>query len=81
LAVVDPAFKPVAPIRSLRKKILIGGVLGSLGLALTFGMVLVWKDDRLRSAEDLQRFGLPTLLCAVPPPELGAENQGDVQES
>jgi uncharacterized protein involved in exopolysaccharide biosynthesis len=72
LVVVDPAFKPVAPLRSPRKKILIGGLLGSLGLALTFGLCLAWKDDRLRSTGDLQRFGLPTLLCEVPPPEAGS---------
>lgn len=81
LVVVDPAFKPVAPIRSTRKKTLLGGLLGSLGLALAFGMILVWKDDRLRSAEDVQRFGLPMLLCAVPPPGPNGEGQGDVQES
>ena len=72
LVVVDPAFKPVAPFRSPRKKILIVGLLGSLGLALTFGLSLAWKDDRLRSAGDLQRFDLPPLLCEVPPPGPGA---------
>jgi uncharacterized protein involved in exopolysaccharide biosynthesis len=73
LVVVDPAFKPVVPLRSPRKKILIAGLLSSLGLSLTFGLSLAWKDDRLRSAGDLQRFGLPTLLCEVPPPETGSQ--------
>jgi hypothetical protein len=72
LVVVDPAFKPVAPLRSPRKKLLIAGLLSSLGISLTFGLCLAWKDDRLRSAGDLQRFGLPTLLCEVPPPEPGS---------
>ncbi len=69
LVVIDPAFKPVAPLRSPRKKILIAGLLSSLGLALTFSLCLAWKDDRLRSAADLQRFSLPGLLCEVPPAE------------
>jgi hypothetical protein len=79
LVVIDPAFKPVAPLRSPRKKILIAGLLSSLGLSLTFGLCLAWKDDRLHTAGDLQRFGLPTLLCEVPPPEPGSRAEGNVQ--
>jgi hypothetical protein len=81
LAVVDPAFKPVAPLRSPRKKVLIAGLLGSLGLSLTFGLSLAWKDDRLRSAGDLRRFGLPPLLCEVPPPERSSRAHAKIQGS
>lgn len=68
LVVVDPAYKPVVPVRSPRIKILALGAAGSLLVALAVGLVLVLRDDRLRRASDLRRFGLPSLLCEVPRP-------------
>jgi uncharacterized protein involved in exopolysaccharide biosynthesis len=69
LVVADPAFKPVAPLRSPRRKILIAGLLGSMVLSLAVGLGRAWRDDRLHSVEDLQRFDLPPLLCEIPNPE------------
>jgi len=68
LVVIDPAFKPAAPIRSPRPKILLGGGFVSLLIALATGLGLVLRDDRLYGASDVQRFGLPALLAEVPPP-------------
>jgi hypothetical protein len=68
LVVVDPAYKPVAPVRSARSKILAIGVFGSVCFALAISLVLAFRDDRLRRVADLRRFGLPALLCEVPPP-------------
>jgi hypothetical protein len=68
LVVVNPAYKPVVPLRSHRSKILaLGGTLSLLS-AFSIGLLLALRDDRLRHATDLQRFGLPPLLCEVPPP-------------
>lgn len=69
LVVVDPANKPATPIRSARSKVLLLGLAGTLALALLIGAFRTLKDDRLRSAEDLYRFGLPALLCEVPTPK------------
>jgi len=68
LVVLDPAFRPAAPIRSLRLKIILAGMFASLLIALVAGLGLVLKDDRLYGASDVQRFGLPPLLTQVPPP-------------
>jgi uncharacterized protein involved in exopolysaccharide biosynthesis len=68
LVVVDPAYKPVIPVRSPRSKIAAKGAAGSLFFALAVSLVLVFRDDRLRRAADLRRFSLPALLCEVPPP-------------
>jgi capsular polysaccharide biosynthesis protein len=68
LVVLDPAFRPAAPIRSPRLKVLLAGVFASLLMALATGLGLVLRDDRLYRASDVQRFGLPTLLAEVPPP-------------
>jgi uncharacterized protein involved in exopolysaccharide biosynthesis len=68
LVVLDPAFRPAAPIRSPRLKVLLVGVFASLLMALATGLGLVLRDDRLYRASDVQRFGLPTLLAEVPPP-------------
>jgi uncharacterized protein involved in exopolysaccharide biosynthesis len=68
LVVVDPAYKPVVPVRSPRFKIIVVGVAGSLFLGLAVSLLLVLRDDRLRCAADLRRFGLPALLCEVPRP-------------
>jgi hypothetical protein len=69
LVIVDPAFKPIVPLRSTRNKVLAIGVLVSLGLALGMSSFMTLRDDRLQGPEDLLRFGLPTLLCEVPAPE------------
>lgn len=68
LVVVDPAYKPVVPVRSARSKILAKGIAVSLFFAVAVGLALVLRDDRLRRAADLRRFRLPALLCEVPPP-------------
>jgi uncharacterized protein involved in exopolysaccharide biosynthesis len=68
LVVVDPAYKPVAPVRSSRLKIILLGGAISLVLALFIGMLLALRDDRLRHPADLRRFDLPPLLCEIPPP-------------
>jgi uncharacterized protein involved in exopolysaccharide biosynthesis len=68
LVVLDPAFRPAAPIRSPRLKILLAGVFASLLISLATGLGLVLRDDKLYRASDVQRFGLPTLLAEVPPP-------------
>jgi uncharacterized protein involved in exopolysaccharide biosynthesis len=68
IVVVDPAYKPVVPIRSSRTKILAAGTFGSLLFAIAVGLAMVSRDDRLRRAADLRRFNLPALLCEVPPP-------------
>jgi uncharacterized protein involved in exopolysaccharide biosynthesis len=68
LVIVDPAYLPVVPVRSPRRKIAAGGVAGSAVLALAIGLLVVLRDDRLRKAADLRRFKLPPLLCEVPPP-------------
>jgi uncharacterized protein involved in exopolysaccharide biosynthesis len=68
LVVADPAYKPVVPLRSWRSKILALGGAFSLLSALAIGLLLAMRDDRLRQSTDLQRFGLPPLLCEVPPP-------------
>ena len=68
LVVVDPAYKPVAPVRSARSKVLAIGIFGSLFLAFAVGVALVVKDERIRCTADLRRFNLPDLLCEVPPP-------------
>lgn len=73
LVIVDPAFKPIVPLRSTRNKILAIGVLVSLGLAVGMSFFMTVRDDRLQGPEDLQRFGLPTLLCEVPAPEPESE--------
>jgi hypothetical protein len=68
LVVLDPAYKPVIPVRSGRTKIAAKGVAGSLFFAIAASLALVFRDDRLRRAADLRRFSLPALLCEVPPP-------------
>jgi uncharacterized protein involved in exopolysaccharide biosynthesis len=69
IQVLDPAFMPASPIRSPRLKIgLIGAVASLLG-AMAVGLGLVLKDDRIYRATDVKRFGLPTLLAEVPPPD------------
>jgi hypothetical protein len=68
VVVLDPAFRPAAPIRSPRLKILLAGVFASLLISLTTGLGLVLRDDKLYRASDVQRFGLPALLAEVPPP-------------
>jgi uncharacterized protein involved in exopolysaccharide biosynthesis len=68
IVVVDPAYKPVVPIRSSRAKILAAGTLASLIVGVIVGLVMVFRDDRVRRAADLRRFKLPALLCEVPPP-------------
>ena len=68
LVLVDPATKPVIPSSSARHKILAEGMAASLLIAIAISLVLVLRDDRLRRAADLRHFGLPTLLCEVPPP-------------
>jgi len=73
LVIVDPAFKPVVPLRSTRTKILLIGVLASLCLSLSMSLFVTLRDDRLCGAQDLLRFGLPGLLCEVPDPEKSEE--------
>lgn len=73
LVIVDPAFKPVAPLRSTRNKVLVIGLLVSLGLAVGLSLLVTLRDDRLRGPEDLLRFDLPPLLCEVPAPEDDSE--------
>jgi hypothetical protein len=68
IVVVDPAYKPVVPVRSSRAKILAAGTSGSLLFAIAVGLAMVFRDDRLRRAADFRRFKLPALLCEVPPP-------------
>lgn len=68
IVVVDPALKPVAPVRSPRPKVLLLGAALSLFVAFSVGLLLTIRDDRLRHATDLQRFDLPPLLCEIPPP-------------
>lgn len=68
LVIVDPAYRPVVPVRSPRLKIAAGGFVGSTFLAIAIGLLVVLRDDRLRRAADLRRFKLPPLLCEVPPP-------------
>ena len=68
LVVVDPAFRPVAPLRSSRAKTIGLGSALSLLLALALGLLFAIRDDRLRRSADLRRFDLPPLLCEVPPP-------------
>lgn len=67
LVVVAPASKPVAPLRSPRFTLIALGSVVSLLSALSVGLLFAIRDDRLRSAVDLRRFGLPPLLCEVPP--------------
>lgn len=73
LVIVDPAFKPVAPLRSTRNKVLIIGLLASLALAVGLSLFVTLWDDQLRGREDLLRFGLPPLLCEVPAPDPESE--------
>jgi uncharacterized protein involved in exopolysaccharide biosynthesis len=68
LVVVDPAYRPVVPVRSARLKIIAVGAAGTFFLAVVLSLLLVLRDDRLRHAADLRRFRLPALLCEVPPP-------------
>lgn len=67
LDVVAPATKPTEPV-GLPRSVTIGlGVSASLALALVIGLLIAINDDRLREAADIRRFGLPQLLCEVPP--------------
>jgi hypothetical protein len=68
IVVVDPAYKPVVPIRSSRAKILAAGSFASVIFAIAVGVAMVFRDDRLRRSADLRRFNLPALLCEIPPP-------------
>jgi uncharacterized protein involved in exopolysaccharide biosynthesis len=68
LVVVNPAFKPVVPLRSHRSKILALGGAVSLLFALSVGLLFAMRDDRLQHAVDIRRFGLPPLLSEIPPP-------------
>jgi len=68
LVVVDPAFKPVTPLRSARTKVIGIGAVISVLLALSVGLLIAIRDDRIRRPADLRRFDLPPLLCEVPPP-------------
>jgi polysaccharide biosynthesis transport protein len=69
LVLADPAYKPVAPVKSPRTKIAAVGALASLFLAFAVSLAFAFRDDRLRQPADLRRFGLPMLLSEVPPPE------------
>lgn len=68
LVVVDPAYKPVVPLRSSRLKIILLGSAIALVFAISIGLLLAIRDDRLRTVVDLRRFDLPPLLCEIPPP-------------
>jgi hypothetical protein len=66
LVVVDPAFLPVQPERRGRLKIAAAGAAGSLCLALSLSLGVVFMSDRLRTRFDMGRLALPLVLVEVP---------------
>ncbi len=66
LVVVDPAFLPVQAERRGRLKLAAAGAAGSLGLAVSLSLGVVFLSDRLRSRFDVGRLALPLVLAEIP---------------
>jgi uncharacterized protein involved in exopolysaccharide biosynthesis len=66
LAVVDPAYEPVAPFGKGKKFIVMVGLVlfTGLGFALAFGLAIL--DDRLYRRGDIEKLDLAPVLAVIP---------------
>jgi uncharacterized protein involved in exopolysaccharide biosynthesis len=64
--IVDPAFKPTRPAGGGRMKIMLMGLLASLGLALAIVLACAVFDDRLYDRADVEGLELAPLLVGIP---------------
>jgi capsular exopolysaccharide synthesis family protein len=71
VTIVDSAELPLSPTSPrLIPALMLGGVLGTI-IALTAAFVAEWRDDKIRTSDDIQRiFGL-SILGIIPLPILG----------
>jgi uncharacterized protein involved in exopolysaccharide biosynthesis len=64
--IVDPAFKPTRPAGGGRMKIMLMGLLASLGLALAIVLACAIFDDRLYDRPDVEGLELAPVLVGIP---------------
>jgi uncharacterized protein involved in exopolysaccharide biosynthesis len=66
LVVIDPAFKPTRPVAGRRVTTAAIGIAGSLMLALLVMVVVAFLDERMYSAEDVERVVGDQFVILVP---------------
>lgn len=63
--IIDPAKPDYIPIRPKKKMNILLGIIMGLGLGIGITFVLEYFDNSVRSAEDIERLGLP-ILGSIP---------------
>jgi uncharacterized protein involved in exopolysaccharide biosynthesis len=66
LVVIDPAFKPSRPVAGRRATTAAIGIVGSLLLSLLVMVAVAFLDERMYSAEDVQRVVGDQFVITVP---------------
>jgi uncharacterized protein involved in exopolysaccharide biosynthesis len=66
IMIIDPADKPMHPVKAGRRVIIAVGLVASLLLGIGVALVQALFDDRLYDAMDLEQLALAPLLVVVP---------------
>lgn len=66
IQVIDPAFLPAVPIGLSAKKLLMVGIIVSLGLGMGLALLFAILDDRVYDPNDVEKLELVPVLIAVP---------------
>jgi hypothetical protein len=66
IIVIDPAYKPARPMGTSSKKLVLLGILGSLGAGVALALLCAVIDDRVYDRADIDKLGVGPVLIEVP---------------